>query len=347
MSEVSTLDAVVQATQAAAVAAVTAEDAADEVSAEDDAAPDPDERQLNALLRKAESAFCKGQKAVVLTRVECGRWCHEIFALRLSQRHKDRKFSNTLIFNRLAVHADSKRECDGSELAEMFQVVELLSPNGALAWLATQRKLDRMNMTIGKLLAMRTLIDRVEGTETYGIFNMAKAEQAKALFVWAHGDGLDKPSTEEVRNRVLELRDPAAYAVKAEEKAQKAADAQADSEQTSSADDDDADEEPEKPDNLISTDAESKPNMPNWKDVGEGMAALAQEAAKQAPGRIGDVMMDFAKRLPWTSAMVKGLVAGIAEMKDAEKAQEALQELVNAIGDDYGIFADSEIKDAA
>src|SRR5215471_15682436 len=89
---------------------------------------DQDERKLNALLRKAEKAFCKGNKHLLLSRVECGKWCHEIYVLRLSEGKKDRGFTSTLIFNRLAVHADTKRECDASELALMYKCVEILAP---------------------------------------------------------------------------------------------------------------------------------------------------------------------------------------------------------------------------
>src|SRR5215831_5219543 len=70
-----------------------------------------EERKLTALLRKAEQAFCRGKKAELLSRVDCGKWCHEVYSYRLEQGHKDRGFTSQLIFNRLAIHADSKREC--------------------------------------------------------------------------------------------------------------------------------------------------------------------------------------------------------------------------------------------
>jgi hypothetical protein len=335
MSDVSSIDAIAQEHTAQATAATApAEESADE-DADEDEAPAQDERQLNALLRKAENAFTKGNKGLLLSRVECGRWCHAVYVFRFEQGHKDRSFTSQLIFNRLAVHADSKRECEPSELAKMFQCVTLLGEGDA--WKA---------LTVGKVLDMLPLVSRVDGSENYMVFDGAKEEQAKALFTWACGDGMHKPSREDIHNRVLELTDPAKYAAKVEKDEQKKAEKEAAKAQGDEVDDAD-DDEPANPDNLISTEAESKPTMPNWKDVGEGMAALAQEAAKQAPGRIGDVMMDFAKRLAWNSPMVKGLVAGIAEMKDAEAAQKALQELVNAIGDDYGIFADSELSEAA
>ena len=96
------------------------QDEAETEEAEEEA---PDERQLNVLLRKAEKAFCKGKKAEVLSRVECGKWCHEVYVLR---QGLDRDFTSTLIFNRLAVHADSQRECNATELAHVYKCVELL-----------------------------------------------------------------------------------------------------------------------------------------------------------------------------------------------------------------------------
>src|SRR5262249_50398416 len=55
----------------------------------------------------------------------------------------------------------------------------------------------------------------------YVVFNASKLEQAKALFLWAHGDGLNKPSLQDVDTRVLELMDPKKAAEKQAEKAAK------------------------------------------------------------------------------------------------------------------------------
>ena len=203
MPEVSTLDTVLEAT-------VAAQEAPDQVVDQDQdeetqsAEQEKEERQLNVLLRKAESAFTKGNKGLFLSRVECGKWCHAIYVLRLSQGHKDRSFTSQLIFNRLAIHADSRRECDASELARLFKAVELLAPQGD-AWKA---------LTLGKLTDMLPLVTRIEGTEDYAIFSAERAGQAKALFGWACGDGINKPSREDIHNRVLELTEPAKYARK-------------------------------------------------------------------------------------------------------------------------------------
>ena len=77
------------------------------------------------------------------------------------------------------------------------------------------------------------------------------------------------------------------------------------------------------------------------------MAALYREGCKQQPGHQADMMRDFAKQFVWTDAMVKGLVAGMADSNDAESAQEAFQTLVNVIGDEYGIYPESELEEAA
>ena len=319
MSEATTLDPVQQAP----------EEEAPDTEAQDEA---QEEKTLNPLLRKAESAFAKGGKALLTSRVECGKHCHAVYAYRLEQGHKDRAFTSKLIFNRLSVHADSARECDASLLAKLFKTVDLLADN---PWDKKQEQ-PWHALTLGKLEDLSKLIDRADSTELYGVFDKAKAEQAKALFAWACGDGLKRPSRDDINNRVLELMDPAKYA-------ERQAKAQA---KDRTAEEPDAGEQPDAPENLIPT--ETAPDgtrpMPDWKDIGENMAALWLEAVKQQPGRAGDVMMDFAKRIHWTAAAVKGLVAGIADGKDADKA---LQVLVDTIGDEYGIFPESEVADAA
>jgi hypothetical protein len=60
-----------------------------------------------------------------------------------------------------------------------------------------------------------------------------------------------------------------------------------------------------------------------------GMVALYQEGCKQQPGHSSDMMRDFAKQFVWTTAMVNRLVAGIADSKDGEAAEEAMQTLVD------------------
>ena len=289
---------------------------------------------------KAEQAFTRGNKGLLLSRVECGKWCNEIYVLRAEQGNKDRGFTSQLIFNRLAVHADSKRECDASELAKMYKTVELLCE--AEQWQA-MAKMSTHPLTVGKLVKLSTLVQRADGTELYHVFDKAKAEQAKALFAWACGDGMHRRSLEDIAERVLELTDPTKYAAKqAEEEAKKQA--AKDGEEPAQ---EDTEDEPDEPENLIATETDQSRPMPDWKDVGENMAALWLEAVKQQPGRAGDVMMDFAKRFHWNAAAVKGLIAGIADGKDAEKAQQSLQDLVDNIGEEYGIFPASEVADAA
>src|SRR5262249_25760953 len=149
-------------------------------------------------------------------------------------------FTSQLIFNRLAIHADSRRECDASELAKLYKAVELLAPQGD-AW---------KGLTLGKVMDMLPLITRIDGTEDYAIFSAERADDAKALFVWACGDGINKPSREDIHNRVLELTDPKKYA----EKQQKAAEKPADGARESA-----DEEEPEAPDNLIATEVQTRP----------------------------------------------------------------------------------------
>ena len=331
-----------------------------------------DERKLNALLRKAEKAFCKGNKGLLLSRVECGKWCHEIYTLRLTEGKKDRGFTSTIIFNRLVVHADSKRECDASEMALMYKCVQLF---------ATEH--NWKSLTIGKLYDMKKLVQRVDGTETYGPFDVAKAEECKALFAWACGEGLKQPSREDIQSRVLELIDPKRYVEKQAEKSAKEAEKKADAAQDAASEEEE--EETPAPENLISTDA-ARPAAPDWKDVPEGMSAQYNEAMRQAPqememvrealvaklaklpvtdvigwmtaffqegckrnvGKAHEMLAGFAKQLVWTNAMVKGLLDGLADSQDADSAQEALQTIVDTIGEEYGIYPQSELdKEAA
>ena len=52
---------------------------------------------------------------------------------------------------------------------------------------------------------------------------------------------------------------------------------------------------------------------------------------KAQPGKSADMMRDFAKQFVWSAAMVKGLIAGIAESKDAEQAEAIFQQIVDSI----------------
>jgi hypothetical protein len=45
--------------------------------------------------------------------------------------------------------------------------------------------------------------------------------------------------------------------------------------------------------------------------------------------------------------MVKGLLAGIAESKDGESAENALQAMTDEIAEEYSIFPESELAEAA
>ena len=178
----------------------------------------------------------------------------------------------------------------------------------------------------------------------YTLFNPERTEEAKALFTWACGDGFNTPSREDIHNRVLELTDPAKYAEKQQKDAQKAAEKPAD--KTQDAESAEEADEPEAPANLIPTETQTRP-APDWKDVPDGMAALFQEGCKQQPGHSSDMMRDFAKQFVWTAAMVKGLVAGIADSKDGEAAEEAMQTLVDCIADEYSIFPAKEYLEEA
>ena len=322
-----------ESTLAAVIEATTISQEPPKQEEEHSAEQEKEERQLNTFLRKAESAFTKGNKSLFLSRYECGKWCHAVYVLRLTQGHKDRGFTSQIIFNRLAIHADSRRECDASELARMYKTVETLAV--ADEWKKT--------LTVGKLIDLSPLVTRVDATELYCVFDKSKEADAKALFAWACGDGIKKPSREDIHARVLALTDPAKYAEVEKRKAEKEAEK---AQEGASAEEEEEREEAPALENLISTDA-ARPAAPDWKDVPDGMAALAQEGIRQQPGHSADMLRDFAQKLTWTVAMAKGLVDGIASSQDPESAQEALQTLVDTIGEEYGIFPESELKEAA
>src|SRR5262249_15329196 len=162
-----------------------------------------------------------------------------------------------------------------------------------------------------------------------------------ALFAWSWGDGLKRPSREDIASRVMELTNPAKYAEKQAEKEQRKASESGSAEKSA-----EEEEAPEAPTNLIPTDTQTRP-APDWKDVPDGMAALFQEGCKQQPGHSSDMMRDFAKQFVWTAPMVKGLIAGIADSKDGEAAEKALQTMVDAIAEEYSIFAAAELAEAA
>jgi hypothetical protein len=338
-----------------------------------------DEKQFAKTLKKAVRAYSKGMKGLLLSRVESGKYCHECYVIRVEQGHKNRAFTSQIIFTALALEADSKGDCDPNVLAKMYQAVQILCP--AERWKAMS-KLDNHPLTVGKLEDLSTLVTRVEGTELYTVFDPARLDDAKALFQWACGDGINKPSRQDIAAKVLELKDPEKYAKKLEEKrkaeeAKKAAEAKGQTVE----DDEEEQEETAPPKNLIATQPDKSRPAPDWKDVGEGMGSLLNEGRKQQPekvkeirtqfleqittltvkdsaewmlgffheackrhpGKSHEVVREFAKLIAWTAPTIKGLVAGIGDTKDSE---EMLQVLVDTVEAEYSIVAD-ELEEAA
>jgi hypothetical protein len=86
------------------------------------------------------------------------------------------------------------------------------------------------------------------------------------------GDGINKPSREDIHNRVLELTDSAKHAAKVEKDAAKEAEKAAATKAAGAEAPEDEDKDgQEAPKNLIDTQA--RPAAPHWKDVPEGMVA--------------------------------------------------------------------------
>ena len=58
------------------------EEEREEEEQEEQAQEEQEDKRLSNLLKKAESAFVKGNKGLLLSGVECGKWCHAIYVLR-------------------------------------------------------------------------------------------------------------------------------------------------------------------------------------------------------------------------------------------------------------------------
>jgi hypothetical protein len=303
-----------------------------------------DEKLFAISLKKAIKAYLKGNKGLLISRVEAGKHCHDCYVIRQENGHKDRKLTSQIIFTALAIEADSRGDCDPNLLAKLYQTVQILC--GPEQWKALC-KLDKMPLTVGRLEDFSMLIVRVEPTELYTIFDKDRLEDAKALFQWACGDGLHKVSRREITDKVQELKDPQKFAAKqveraAQEEVKKAAEAQGDE-----VEDETEEDKPDPPQNLIPTQPDKKPNVPNYKDIPGYMGALIKEGNKQFPGHLADMLKGFAETLIWTAPMVKGLIAGIAlgkDGKDAEGGTEALQLIVDVIGEEYSIYPSDEVE---
>src|SRR5262249_47976990 len=133
--------------------------------AQGEQAPEQAERQLNTLLRKGEQALTRRHKGVLISPVEYGKRCQQGYGRVAEQGNKDPKFTSELIINRLSVHADSKRECDASELAKLYKIVELLGSEDvqqALNLIPTPKGQPKpeVGLTVGKLIDLLPLIAR-------------------------------------------------------------------------------------------------------------------------------------------------------------------------------------------
>jgi hypothetical protein len=368
------LDAVLAQTAAANAAVVQTPEPEEEKEQDQK----PDDKLFAIALKKAVKAYCKGNKGLLLSRIEAGKHCHECFVIRMENGYKDRKLTGQIIFNALAIEADSRADCQPDLLVKMYQTVQILC--GAEQWKALC-KLDHHPLTIGKLEDLSTLITRVDTTELYSIFDTKRLDDAKALFTWACGDGLKKVSRNEVADRVKELKDPVKFAATLEKRKEEEAEKAKMKEQGDEVDDEEEEEEAAPPKNLIATQPDKDKRPVDWKDVGDGMAGLLNEGNKQMPQKIGEmrgqfletiksltikdtaewvvgfiregckrhpgksheVFREIAKLIEWSAPTIKGFVAGIGDGKDSE---EMLQVLADTIEVEYSIVA-GELDEAA
>jgi hypothetical protein len=199
-----------------------AQDAPPAESADDKAdakAEKAQEREQTKLIQKAVAAFRKGAKSLLCSRVEAGRWCAEFFQWRAAHGFKDRAFSARLLFNALAVHADSERESDPNELAKLYHTVQLLAPRAADG--APDDCWKDSGLTVGKLQALSSLIFRANETETYAVLIREKESDARALFLLACEEWDNRIGKDELTGRVLSITNPEKAKEREERKAEK------------------------------------------------------------------------------------------------------------------------------
>jgi hypothetical protein len=178
--------------------------------AQDEAPPVQDESAAK-FMQRATAAFRRGNNALLMSRVECGFWCHEYYSWRHSHGFKDRGSSTELLASAMAPFAENSRDVRPADFARYYGIASTLGT----VKVSSKGKITGIGdgLTLGKLEALSPLIQRPEGTETYALyFAPEKADERKAaaqLWQDANADGKERVSLEELGKRVAYLRDPA------------------------------------------------------------------------------------------------------------------------------------------
>jgi hypothetical protein len=164
---------------------------------------DPEE-----LLGHAVSAFRRGSQALLLSRLECGFWCHQYYLAQAAAGSPDRRKSTKVLAEALAPYAESKRDAKPADLARCWNIASVL---GGLKPADLDAGRDALGaLTLGKLEALSPLVIRPEGGETYYLFTDDPARQDAARALWAAA--LDSNvRRQELAERVAALRDPEAH----------------------------------------------------------------------------------------------------------------------------------------
>jgi hypothetical protein len=232
-----TITAAQQEEQQATIATAT-EPVQDDGAPEEATAQGEDTTDYAALVRRAGQALAKGDRGLLLSRLECGLWCHRYYAARLAAGIRDRNDTTKLLTGGLAPYAHSSREVRPAGFARYYGIASVLAPEilastdhadkGIGSALA---KLIPDGMSIAKLEALSPLVIRPDGTECYALFcspdDKEKSAAARALWTVAGGVGKERVSADELSDRVLALRDPEAHAKKRAAAAQESKDGQA------------------------------------------------------------------------------------------------------------------------
>src|SRR5262249_46099552 len=164
MSEINTNVASAEAETVHAQEQVAQAEARQEATAQAEAIDAQEARALEKesarIIRQAVAAFRKGTRGLLVSRVEAGRHCADFFSWRRDHGFKDRDFSTKLLFNALAVYADSAAECNPNTLAKLHHTVHLLAPRTEAG--AVDDCWKDSGLTVSKLEALSGLTFRAE-----------------------------------------------------------------------------------------------------------------------------------------------------------------------------------------
>jgi hypothetical protein len=160
------------------------------------------------LVERAVNAFRKGNRDLLVSRLETGLYCHLYYAAGFTTRAQSTRF----LAAALAPHAEGRRGRDANPagLARLWGCAECL---GGLTAPDLAGGAALGALTLGRLEALSSLVLRPEGSEEYRLFSDDAEKQQAARALWgAAYEG--RVGLGELADRVLALRDPEKHAAK-------------------------------------------------------------------------------------------------------------------------------------